>query len=206
MTHHAPIHPAASDDADPNCQTEARSGERWTAAKMAAFLRALAATHSVSAAARSAGMSRQSAYRLRARLKGKAFDLAWDAAFHHSYQNLPYAALDRALNGIEVPHYYKGELIGTSRRFDERLTVALLKLATPAKVLVVGGDGPAALRQGERFAGLLARVEADGEQAVADAGDAAGGDDFRANPTDLSPMSDAALMAQLRGFPGGGEG
>ena len=33
-------------------------------------------------------MSRQSAYRLRSRLKGQPFDLAWDVAFHHSYDNL----------------------------------------------------------------------------------------------------------------------
>ncbi|MEO0872175.1 MAG: hypothetical protein AAFY19_09510 [Pseudomonadota bacterium] len=36
------------------------------------------------------------------------------------------AALDRAINGVEVPHYWQGELVGTSRRFDERLTAALL--------------------------------------------------------------------------------
>jgi len=196
MTHQAPIHPAASaSDADLNSPTEARSGERWTPPKMAAFLRTLAATHSVSAAARSVGMSRQSAYRLRARVKGEPFDLAWDEAFTHSYQNLPYAALDRALNGIEVPHYYKGELIGTSRRFDERLTVALLKLSGPSDTLGAGGDRAAAARQRERFAALLADVELDGE--------AAASDDFRANPTDLSPTSNAAEMAELRGFRGG---
>jgi len=44
---------------------------------MAEFLRQLAATHSVSAAARSVGMSRQSAYKLRDRLKGEPFDIAW---------------------------------------------------------------------------------------------------------------------------------
>jgi molybdenum-dependent DNA-binding transcriptional regulator ModE len=49
----------------------------WTRAKMAAFLRALAASRSVSEAARSVGMSRQSAYKLRNRLAGMPFDLAW---------------------------------------------------------------------------------------------------------------------------------
>jgi hypothetical protein len=167
---------------------------------MADFLRQLSATHSVSAAAKSVGMSRQSAYRLRSRLKGRAFDLAWDTAFHHSYQNLPYAALDRALNGIEVPHYYKGELIGTSRRFDERLTVALLKLAGNPTTLVVGGNEALARRQGKRFAALVAQIEAEGEEArtaiQGDEGPAHGG--FAANPANLSPMSDAQIMAQLR--------
>lgn len=175
---------------------------------MAAFLRALATTHSVSEAARSVGMSRQSAYKLRARLKGKPFDLAWDAAFHQSYQNLPYAALDRALNGIEVPHYYKGELIGTSRRFDERLTVALLKLAGNPKAIEVGCYPDATARQGERFRDLLACIEAEGEDAAlrrdakapCDDADEDDEDDLRANPPDVSPMSDEELMAELRGF------
>lgn len=206
MTHHGPILPAAPLDGAPlapafTAPTHAngppRRGDRWTPAKMADFLRQLSATHSVSAAAKSAGMSRQAAYRLRSRLKGKPFDLAWDAAFHHSYQNLPYAALERALNGIEVPHYYKGELIGTSRRFDERLTVALLKLTGNPNMLVVGGDRALALREGERFAALLARVEAGGE-AAEEAPESAGPGVFGADPADLSPLSDAEIMAQLR--------
>ena len=68
------------------------SGPRWTTHKMTEFLRALAATHSVKAAAKAVGIGRQSAYKLRSRLKGKAFDAAWDEAFKHSNENLPYAA------------------------------------------------------------------------------------------------------------------
>ncbi|MFD2579992.1 hypothetical protein ACFSTD_18420 [Novosphingobium colocasiae] len=73
-------------------------------------------------------MTRQSAYRLRARLRGEPFDLAWDAAFQSAFDRLAEAAMERALNGVEVPHFHKGELVGTSRRFDERLTVALLAM------------------------------------------------------------------------------
>ena len=69
---------------------------------MVDFLRQLAATHSVSAAARSGGRTRSSAYRLRNRLKGQPFDIAWEAAFRHGYDNLAHAALDRALNGVAV--------------------------------------------------------------------------------------------------------
>lgn len=58
-------------------------GDRWNKWKMAEFLRQLAATHSVTAAARAVGMSRNSAYKLRARLKGQPFDVAWEAAFRH---------------------------------------------------------------------------------------------------------------------------
>ena len=80
---HDPIPtPPAADDAP-------TSGPRWTNRKMAEFRRALAATHSVSTAAKAVGMSRQSAYNLRSHLKGKAFDVGWDQAFHRSYSSLP---------------------------------------------------------------------------------------------------------------------
>jgi len=109
----------------------------WTRARQAGFLRALSATHSIKEAARSVGMSRQSAYRLRSRLKGQAFDLAWEVAFHHSYDVLAHAALERALNGVEVPVFFQGEQVGSYRRFDERLTVALLQWSTAGNVPVL---------------------------------------------------------------------
>jgi hypothetical protein len=47
---------------------------------MRTFIDILRRTRSVAAAARAAGMSRQAAYRLRARLPGHPFDQAWAAA------------------------------------------------------------------------------------------------------------------------------
>jgi hypothetical protein len=135
-----------------------RRGDRWTKPKMVDFLRQLAATHSISAAARSVGMSRNSAYRLRARLKGQPFDIAWEAAFRHGYDNLAHAALDRAINGVEVPHYRAGELVGTSRKYDERLTVALLAMRNRAGVPMLGRYGAAAEYWGERWDAMLERV------------------------------------------------
>lgn len=52
----------------------------WTVQRMNAFIETLQRTHNVAAAARAAGMSRRSAYRLRARLPGHPFDRAWEAA------------------------------------------------------------------------------------------------------------------------------
>lgn len=100
--------------------------DRWNKPKMAGFLRELAATHCVGSAAKAVGMSRQSAYKLRARLKGEPFDIAWEAAFQHGYDALHQAALERALHGVEVPVFHGGEQIGTRRHFDERLTCFLL--------------------------------------------------------------------------------
>lgn len=136
-----------------------RQGPQWDRQKMADFLRMLAATHSVSEAARSVGMSRQSAYRLRSRLKGTPFDIAWETAFRHGYDNLAHAALERALNGVEVPHYHGGELVGTSRRYDERLTVALLNMRNRFGSPMMGRYGAMAEYMSERWDELLDRVE-----------------------------------------------
>ena len=132
----------------------------WTLSKQTAFLRALSATHSVSEAARSVQMSRQSAYRLRSKLKGQPFDLAWEVAFHHSYDVLAHAALERALNGVERPVFFQGEQIGSYRNFDERLTVALLGNRTLGGNPRIGRLGPAAERQARDFEALLSKVEA----------------------------------------------
>jgi hypothetical protein len=135
----------------------------WTPARQAAFLRELAATHCVSAAARAVGMSRQSAYKLRNRLKGEPFDIAWQAAFRRQYDALAEALVERAVNGVEVPHFYKGELIHTSRRYDERAAVALLAmrerltLAAPCFAAEAEGLEP------DDFDTLVARVEYGGE-------------------------------------------
>jgi hypothetical protein len=56
------------------------SDYRWTTYKALAFIGALAEFGCVAAAARGVGMSRQSAYRLRARLGEERFGRAWDSA------------------------------------------------------------------------------------------------------------------------------
>ena len=131
----------------------------WTIQRQTAFLRELAASHSVARAAKAAGMSRQSAYGLRARLKGEPFDLAWTAALRCRFDALAEAAMDRALNGVEVPHYHKGELVGTSRRYDERLTLALLAMQERFRGPPAPSSHPAAMYRPDEFGNLLARVE-----------------------------------------------
>jgi hypothetical protein len=133
MTHHnlptaaAPAPALSASGATPNTSlARVQNPREWTQAKQAEFLRQLAATHCVSTAARSVGMARQSAYRLRNRLKGQPFDIAWACAFRRQFDALAEAALDRAMNGVEVPHYYRGELVGTHRVFNETLTLGLL--------------------------------------------------------------------------------
>jgi hypothetical protein len=52
----------------------------WTAERQLRFLDTLGRTRSVTSAARATGMSRESAYRLRARSAGALFALLWDRA------------------------------------------------------------------------------------------------------------------------------
>lgn len=52
----------------------------WTAERQLRFLDTLARTRSVTTAARAAGMSRESAYRLRTRPAAALFALLWDRA------------------------------------------------------------------------------------------------------------------------------
>ena len=146
------LDPASDPDADPH-------PDRWSKPKMAAFLRELAACHSVAAAARSVGMSRQSAYRLRARLKGEPFDLGWETAFQHSYDALHQAALERALHGIAVPVFFNGEQIGTRQHYDERLTCFLLAARNRGGAQQLGRYRAAADFYAQRWDELLDHVE-----------------------------------------------
>ena len=186
-------------------------GDGWTPEKQAAFLRQLSATHCVSEAARSVGMSRQSAYRLRSKLKGKPFDLAWEVAFHHSYDVLAHTALERALNGVEVPIYFQGELVGTYRRFDERLTVALLKRFTQGGNPVFGRLANSAEKHARDFEALLGSLEKGedvepGALDVDDPGELEAVRPFRGTTTPESPStpcpstwSDDELIKALEG-------
>ena len=219
MTQHSRIPPADPVPADAASATAtapaAHPKERhdgWSLDRQVGFLRALSATHSVTEAARSVGMARQSAYRLRSRLKGHAFDLAWEVAFHHSYDVLAHAALERALNGVEVPVYYQGEKIDTYRRYDERLTVALLGRQTMGGNPTFGRWGASAEKQARAFDALLDRIgtgepiatgapgpedPGEFEHGYAHGGAPAG---FRAAAHCPSALSDEDLMAILQDY------
>ena len=135
--------------------------DRWNKPKMATFLRELAATHCVGSAAKAVGMSRQSAYKLRNRLKGEPFDIAWEAAFQHGYDALHQAALERALHGVEVPVFHNGAQIATRRHFDERLTCFLLAARNQQGAQQLSRYRAAADFWAERWDQLLEHVESE---------------------------------------------
>ena len=136
----------------------ARRYDGWTEEKQVGFLRMLAATQSVAAAARSVGMGRQSAYKLRARLDEQPFGAAWRLAMRGARDVLVEAAIDRAVNGVEVPHYWQGELVGTSRRYDERLTALLLTSGALDRQPMMKAPAEEMFAELE-FSTMLARIE-----------------------------------------------
>jgi hypothetical protein len=68
-------------DSSPPDRTPRRNADyRWTVPKVSGFLKALSECGSVAEAARTVGMSRQAAYKLRSRLDGEKFQAAFEAA------------------------------------------------------------------------------------------------------------------------------
>lgn len=98
----------------------------WTPQRQSDFILALAITGTVHRAVRAVGMSRQSLYKLRERPGAESFAAAWDIAISLSYDRVFALAMDRAINGITVPRYYKGRQVGTIHRPDLRLAMAVL--------------------------------------------------------------------------------
>ena len=125
-THRTPAPtPAEAPAFTPVAVRERRAG--WTPARQVGFIQALADTACVTEAAARVGLSPSAAYQLRRRPDADSFRAAWDAALDHAMGRLADAAVGRALNGVATPVFYRGEQVGERRRYDERLTMFLLR-------------------------------------------------------------------------------
>lgn len=98
----------------------------WSEDRQRAFIAALAKCGSVSAAARSVGMTRRSAYRLIDAPDAASFAAAWDEAVDLGVARLRLGSLERALKGDYVPIYRRGKLVQVEHRRNDRLAIALL--------------------------------------------------------------------------------
>jgi hypothetical protein len=77
------------------------------------------------------GISTESVYKLLRRPDAQSFRVALDLALDGAVDRVEDGAFSRAINGVEIPHYYKGELVGTHRRHDERLAMFILRYRKP---------------------------------------------------------------------------
>ena len=143
-----------------------RRKDGWTISSQCRFLAELYRTGRVDLAARSVGMSRMSAYRLRRREGAESFAHAWDAVLtppgtgcravpRTEWRKVTQAALlERALIGRLHPVIYRGRLVGVRRKPQNTALFRLLRrgdtngdrmrrhaVDAPRKVLQTGGVG-----------------------------------------------------------------
>lgn len=103
----------------------------WTPERQRGFIEALADTGSVRHAAHAVNMTPEGAYLLRRHPEGKSFRKAWEAALSLGVQRLEDIAMDRAINGVEVPVYCYGKVIGLRRVYNDALLMFLLRNRAP---------------------------------------------------------------------------
>jgi hypothetical protein len=115
------------------------------------FLDALASHGEVRAAAARTGISHETAYRARRRYAD--FAQLWDAAMVHARTRAESELGTRALDGVEVPVFQRGEQVGAWRRHDARYLLAhLARLDRHVEA------NPAAVKRAERFDEMLAAM------------------------------------------------
>jgi hypothetical protein len=99
-----------------------RRADGWTPMKQAAFLAALALTGCVREAARRVGMSRETAYRLRAKPGGESFADAWDRLTGRwtgtPRKATPAGLRARGLGVLLKPLIYRGRHTATIEKHD----------------------------------------------------------------------------------------
>jgi hypothetical protein len=105
----------------------------WTEERQRAFIAALALCGSVSAAAKSVGLTARGAYRLFDAKGADDFARAWDRAADIGLERLRCDALQRAIHGSFVPVYRRGRLVRVEHRRNDRLAIAMLS-GRPADV------------------------------------------------------------------------
>lgn len=105
----------------------------WSPERQRAFIEALAETGSVRSACRALGVGEHHIYKLRRHPEAASFRAAWEAALDLGIQRIEDVAMERALNGVEVPVYHGGEIIGTRRAYNDRLLMFMLERRAPGR-------------------------------------------------------------------------
>lgn len=95
------------------------------------FIQRLCQTGNVTAACKRAKITRQNAYLTRD--ADAVFKKAWDEALEIATENLELEARRRAEVGVLEPIYYKGDMVGTIRKYSDTLMIFLLKAHAPEK-------------------------------------------------------------------------
>ena len=126
----------------------------WGPEVQRAFIAALADCGSVRQACRFVGRSAASAYRLRRHPDGAGFAEAWRAAIGLAIQQIEDFALDRAVNGVEVPVFAYGDRIASRTVHNEQLVMFMLRNLAPERYCEGGAKALTAVDKR-----VLARLE-----------------------------------------------
>ncbi len=111
-------------------KSKVSSLQKFTAKKRA-FLRAYAETANITYAARAGKCSRNAHYKW---LKtDKAYQETFQEAKQEAIELLEGEARRRAVQGVEEPVFYKGEVVGAVQKYSDTLLIFLLKAARPEK-------------------------------------------------------------------------
>ena len=121
----------------------------WKPHVQRAFIEALADTGSVTSACRAVNRSTHGAYHLRRQPGAESFRAAWAAALDLGVQRIEDVAMDRALNGVEVPVYSYGKLVGTRLSYNDRLLMFMLRNRAPERFTEGRAKGLGAIGQME---------------------------------------------------------
>jgi len=112
-------------------------GKRITARQKAIFIDILQHTGNISAATRTANISRRGVYGLRK--TDTVFAQDWDMALDDALDDLEAALRKRAIDGVDKPVYYGGKMCGSQRNYSDNVGMFILKSrrgeATPKTVV-----------------------------------------------------------------------
>ena len=122
MTHHPPLDADALAFTPVPTSSTRRDG--WTPERQHGFIAALAEHGGVAVAARSVGMTPQSARRLRLRSQAETFSRAWDLAVEEGRMKAADRALALGRTGEFVPLFRNGRQVGIRKRLNNRLLFA----------------------------------------------------------------------------------
>ena len=86
-----------------------------------AFLEVLRATGNVTLAVQHVGQSRNQVHGVRQR--SKRFAAQWDDALEEATDLLEAEAWRRAVIGVDEPRFYKGKVVGSTKKYSDRLSM-----------------------------------------------------------------------------------
>ncbi len=153
----------AADVFDPSGRRLRADG--WLPWKKAQFLLVLASGGIVADACKVVGMSVASAYALKNRRSGRAFAKMWDAILiHRARGRLADANLERAMNGCVEQIVKDGAVVAERRRFDNRLSMAMLTRLDRLAESRSGEESELLRALSEDFDDYLEVVEAGGDE------------------------------------------